>query len=120
MTCLKLSVTGSLETGFGHCHSVAGAADGPTGTNAPVLACACTACGSENAPLTRWPGAFVLGSATVSVASPAVLTTVAVVEALYSLATPGVKAPNCTGGPSVSDSVAGTVPPTSPNAVPVA
>jgi hypothetical protein len=30
------------------------------------------------------------------------------------LATPGVNAPNAAAGPSVSDSVAGTVPPTSP------
>ena len=45
-------------------------------------------CGSENAPLVRWPG-----SETVSAASPAVLITVAVVAAVYSFATPGVNAP---------------------------
>ena len=33
-------------------------------------------------PFTRWPGAFVLGSLAVSVASPAVEVTVAVVEAV--------------------------------------
>ena len=36
----------------------------------------CSGCGSENLPLTRWPG-----SDTLSVASPAVETTLAVVEA---------------------------------------
>ena len=41
-------------------------------------------------------------------------TTVAVVEAVYWRATPGVNAPNDAGAPSVSESVAGTVPPTPP------
>jgi hypothetical protein len=49
----------------------------------PVLAAlrarACSGCGSENAPLTRWPVAVSLGSATLSVASPAVEITAAVV-----------------------------------------
>ena len=40
--------------------------------------------------------------------------TVAVVDAVYSRATPGVNAPNVAGAPSVSASVAGTVPPTPP------
>jgi hypothetical protein len=44
---------------------------------------ACNGCGSENAPLTRWPAAVELGSATLSVASPAVEITPAVVEASY-------------------------------------
>ena len=57
---------------------------------------------------------MALGSATLSSASPAVETTFAVVDAEYSRATPGVNAPNCAGGPSVSESVAGTVPPTPP------
>ena len=48
---------------------------------------------------------------TVSVASPAVEITFAVVVAVYSFATPGVNAPNVAGAPSVSASVAGTVPP---------
>src|SRR6201999_1780235 len=48
----------------------------------------------------------------VSAASPAVLITFAVVDAVYSFATPGVNAPNVAGAPSVSDSVAGTAPPT--------
>jgi hypothetical protein len=42
---------------------------------------AVSACGSENVPLTRWPVAVALGSATLSVASPAVEMTVAVVLA---------------------------------------
>jgi hypothetical protein len=51
--------------------------------------------------------------------------TVAVVEAVYSLATPGVNAPKVAGAPSVSDNVAGTLPPTGaspstgPNAQPL-
>src|SRR3954471_483866 len=68
-----------------------------------------SASGSENAPFVRWPG-----SDTESAASPAVEITFAVVVAAYSLAAPGVNAPNEAGAPSVSESVAGTVPPTSP------
>ena len=56
----------------------------------------------------------MLGSVADSVASPAVEITLAVVLALYVRATPGVNAPKLAGAPSVSDSVAGTVPPTSP------
>ena len=41
--------------------------------------------------------------------------TFAVVLAVYSFATPGVNAPNEAGAPSVSDSVAGTEPPTVPS-----
>ena len=44
-------------------------------------AATCSACGSTNEPLTRWPVLVLLGSATESVASPAEDTTVAVVEA---------------------------------------
>ena len=65
-----------------------------------------TGCASRNAPL-----ASVAGDA-LSAASPAVDVTVAVVDAVYSFATPGVNGPNDAGPPSVSDSVAGTVPPT--------
>src|SRR5690242_5067474 len=72
----------------------------------------CSGCGREKTPFTRRPGAFVLGSATDSVASPAVEITVAVVEAVYSLATPGVNGPKFAGAPIVSASVAGTEPPT--------
>jgi hypothetical protein len=53
-----------------------------------------------------------VGSATVSAASAAVDVTVAIVDAVYSRATPGTKAPKLAGAPSVTDSVAGTVPPT--------
>src|SRR3954453_11610639 len=70
--------------------------------------------GSENEPLTRWPVAVLLGSATVSVASPAVETTSAVVVAVESLSAPGVNAPKEAGAPRVSARVAGTVPPTGP------
>jgi hypothetical protein len=48
---------------------------------AGLRARACSGCGSENAPLTRWPVAVLLVSATLSTASPAVLITFAVVVA---------------------------------------
>jgi hypothetical protein len=51
-----------------------------------------------------------LVSATLSAALPALESTFAVVEALYVFATPSVKVPNPGCGPSVSASVAGTVP----------
>ena len=60
-------------------------------------------------------GGVLLGSATLSSASPAVEMTLAVVEASYVFVMPGVNAPNEAGVPSVSDSVAGTVPPTAPD-----
>src|SRR3954449_10623594 len=66
-----------------------------------------SASGSENVPFVRWPG-----SETDSAALAAVEITFAVVLALYSLSRPGANAPNDAAGPSVSDSVAGTVPPT--------
>ena len=65
-----------------------------------------------NAPLARWPG-----SDTLSAASPAVLVTVAVLVAVYSCSTPGVKAPKLALAPSCRLSVAGTVPPTGAAAV---
>src|SRR5215813_10382815 len=67
-----------------------------------------SASGSENEPFVRWPG-----SLTESAALPAVEITFAVVDAVYSLSSPGVNAPNDAAGPKDSDSVAGTVPPTS-------
>src|SRR4051794_31593061 len=70
-----------------------------------------SAAGSANVPLVRCPG-----SLTVRAASPAVDTTFAVVDAVYSRVTPGVNAPNEAAGPSVSASVAGTVPATPPPA----
>jgi hypothetical protein len=90
----------------------------PTFAYAPPVpvtldAFACSACASANEPLTRCPVALVLGSATESRASPAVVITLAVVPASYMFATPGVNVPNDTGAPSDRLSVAGTVPPTS-------
>ena len=67
--------------------------------------------------MTSWPVAVALGSATLSAASPAVEITFAVVDGDVVLARrPGVNAPKLAGVPSVSASVAGTVPPTSPSA----
>ncbi len=43
---------------------------------------ASSGCASENDPLTRRPGALLLGSDTVSAASPAVEITLAVVDAV--------------------------------------
>ena len=74
----------------------------------------CSGCGIANAPLTSLPVLDELGSATVSVASPAVDVTVASVMAEYSLATPGMNGAKEAGAPSVSVSVAGTLPPTVP------
>jgi len=68
---LKATVTSSFETGAVQVRRT---------PSAPPLTC--SAAGSANVPLTRWPGAVVLGSATLSVASPAEETTVAVVAAV--------------------------------------
>src|SRR3954471_3570215 len=78
---------------------------------AALSARTCSAWGRLNEPLTRWPVAVGNGSATDSAASPAVEMTFAVVVAVYSFATPGVNEPSEAAGPSVSASVAGTVPP---------
>src|SRR3954454_7081143 len=112
-------VTASLDTGAFHVSRFSGEADEPTLLYAvPVLAAlrarACSGWARTNVPLTRWPVPSELGSATLSVASPAVEMTVAVVDARYGFVMPGVKTPNCTGAPSVSDSVAPTLPPTVP------
>ncbi len=72
-----------------------------------------SASGSENVPFARWQWTAD-GSAMDSVASPAVEITFAVVVAEYVLSSPGVNAPKDAGAPSVSASVAGTVPPTPP------
>jgi hypothetical protein len=61
--------------------------------------------GKRNPPLASRPG-----SETLSVASPAVDVTVAVVEAVYVRVTPGSNAPKLAAGPSVSARVAGTTP----------
>src|SRR3954471_1343998 len=99
MGCENVTVTTSLDTGAAHVFPTPSPPSGDA---------------SENAPLTSRPGAVGLGSATVSVASPAVEMTVAVVDAVYVFATPGVNAPNAGALPSTSESVAGTVAPTSP------
>src|SRR3954454_3210407 len=117
IACRNSSVTASLLMGPGYLSSPSGPA--LTGLNAVLVFAAfsartVSACGSENAPLTRWPGAFAAVSATDSVASPAVEITLAVVCASYVFPTPGVNWPKLAAGPSVSDSVAGTLPPTVP------
>src|SRR3954447_1673208 len=99
MACLKTIGTASLEVGADHVRT----APSP-----------CSGCASKKAPFTRWPVATGDGSFTDSVASPAVEVTVEVIDASYSFAAPGVNAPRDAGAPSVSDSVAGTVPPTPP------
>src|SRR3954452_21606742 len=96
MCCRNVVVDGPLDTGPLHAFGAISTRSGS---------------GSENAPLTKW-----LGSDTESAASPAVEMTLAGVDAVYSCATPGVNAPNEAAGPSVSDSVAGTLPPTVPDA----
>src|SRR5689334_17861894 len=83
---VKSIVTASLDTGPLYVNKLNGLAAEPTLANADVAlaafrARACSGCGRLNAPLTRWPVAALLGSATDSVASPAVDTTFAVVEA---------------------------------------
>src|ERR1700742_3593023 len=92
MCWLKPIVTGSLDTGA---------------LQLVLDRLIASGSGSVNAPLARWPAADA-----VSAASPAVLITFAVVCAVYVFSTPGVNAPKDGGVPSVSDSVAGTVPPT--------
>ena len=81
---LNCSATESLEIGPPYVSRFSGEALEPTLLYAvPVLAAlrarACSGCGSENVPLTRWPVAVLDGSATLSVASPAVEMTLAVV-----------------------------------------
>ena len=63
-------------------NSEVGADEPPTGWNAAEPAATCSGDGSENVPLTRRPVAVEDGSATDSVASPAVEITVAVEEAV--------------------------------------
>src|ERR1700742_3215500 len=92
MCWLKPIVTASLETGA---------------LQLDFENVTCSGSASENAPLVRWPG-----SDTVSAASPAVEMTSAALDAVYVLSTPGVNAPKLTGPPSVSESAAGTEPPT--------
>src|SRR4051794_2034605 len=97
MCCLRVIVTGSLETG-----ALQVALLNSTRKGSP----------SANAPLVSTPG-----SLTDSAASPALLITFAVVVAVYSLSAPGVNGAKLAGVPSVNDNVAGTVPPTEPGVV---
>jgi hypothetical protein len=104
--CLNSSVTASLDTGALHAGRFNGEGLEPTWLEAvPALAAlragTRSACGRLNALLTRWPVAVLLGSATLSSASPAVETAFADVEARSSFATPGVMAPNAAGVPGV-------------------
>ena len=79
---MKPIVTGSLDTGPVQDASVVGrAVKAPAGPVAGEEPLSCSGWLSENAPLTRWPGAVVEASATVRVASPAVEITLAVVDA---------------------------------------
>src|SRR3954447_12537133 len=94
MCCLKVIVTGSLETGA---------------VQVALLNSIRRGSPSANAPLVSTPG-----SLTDSAASPAVLITFAVEVAVYSLSAPGVNGPKVAGVPSVSDSVGSTDPPTEP------
>src|SRR4051794_7632274 len=96
MSCLKPIVTGSLAVG-----PFQDAFEKVT----------CSGDGSANAPLARCPG-----SETVSAASAAVESTVAVVDAEYVFATPGVNGPKDAFVPSVSASTAFTVPLPPPSA----
>src|SRR3954452_23235315 len=95
MCCLNAMVTASLDTG----------ADQFDFENAT-----CSGSLSVNAPLDSLPPSVV------RLASPADQGTVGVVDASWVRSTPGANAPNAAGVPSVSESVAGTVPPTVPGA----
>src|SRR5688572_1683337 len=97
----KATGTDSLDVGALQVFTVAGSG----------WPAASSGCGRANAPFTSRPGWVVLGSETVSVASPAVEMTVAVVDAVYTRGTPGTNAPKPAGGPRVRASVAGTFPP---------
>src|SRR3954447_3031297 len=89
----------------------------PAAAVPPMLdAFACSTDGSANVPFMSLPVLLVLGSEIDSVASPAVEITLAVVPAVYGLATPGVNGANDAGAPSESDRVAGTEPEAPPSA----
>src|SRR4051794_37003226 len=85
-SCENSSVTASLEIGAVQLSRFSGEAEEPTLAYVVLVLAAlrartCRNCGRGNAPLTRGPGAGELGSATLSCASPAVETTLAVAEA---------------------------------------
>ena len=92
MPCVNVIVTASLEIGAVQLSRLSGeplTVPTPAVVPAALVADAFSACGSQNAPLTRWPGWFELGSLTLSRASPADETTFAVEDAVYVFATPG-------------------------------
>src|SRR3954467_278213 len=91
MCCLKAIATTSLDTGA---------------LQVDFENAICSGSLKVNAPLDSLP------PSTLSVASPAVEVTVAVVLVSEVRSTPGAKAPKEAGGPSASDNVGGTVPPT--------
>ena len=80
------------------------------------MALARTGGASENVPLTRRPVAVALGSETLSERVAGGGDDVGRAAGRVVRATPGVNAPNVAGVPSVSESVAGTLPPTVPGA----
>ena len=119
MACLKATVTGSLLTGPGQVSKVVGLGGAADRRERGARAGRARRRRAQRLrererAVDEAPVAFVSASATDSVALPAVLITFAVVVASYSRAIPGVNGPNVAGVPSVSDSVAGTVPPTPP------
>src|SRR3954451_3136943 len=93
MCCLKPIVTASLDTGADQLDLLNAICSGSAGVNAPVV---------------RLP------PSPVSSAPPAVLLKLALVDPAYVRSPPGTNAPNDAGVPSVSESVAGTFPPTVP------
>src|SRR4051812_36684643 len=117
MACVNSIVTGSWLTGAIQLsrfspEPIAFGADPCVSDFSPR---ACSGCGRKNAPFTRWPVWSDDGSATDSVAFPAVESTSAACVAVYVLPTPGWNGANAAAGPvSVSASVAGTVPLTPP------
>ena len=80
--CLNPRLTVVRPTGLLNDSRFVGLAEPPSGANAPSLAFTCSFCGRKNEPLTRWPVFVELGSATERVASPALETTWAVVDAV--------------------------------------
>ena len=78
--CRKSIVSASLETGAVYVTSVSGAL--PSAANAPVFARACSGCASAKRAVDEPARGVGLGSETLSVASPAVLMTFAVVLAV--------------------------------------
>ena len=79
--CWKPTDATSLLAGPPYDVNDVGFDEPPTGANAPSPARAWTGCGSAKLPLTSLPVFIGLGSATLSVALPAELVTVAVVDA---------------------------------------